>query len=726
MSDIRFGRRARTTAVVGVAALSVLLTGCGGTRMSDEAIVEAAGAAQQAQAGGAVTDGLGAVPGVDPGTGAAPDAPGAVGTDPGTVAPGATTGGPTTGGGSTNAGGGKNNAGGSTNAGGATTGGGQASGGQAAGPVTRKSVIKLGAVGTFSGPVGGLVKDTVTGIRVWAQAVNAAGGINGHPVEILVGDDGGDPARFNSILQQFVEQQGVQAFLYTTLGFAPNGNNKYLDSKKIFTFAHEGGLEVPYKNPYVLTPAPAGLTYADVMVLSFGAGIGAKGGVKLASFACSDFGLCDNFDKRWSDKNVLDKAGFSLVARGRPSLTQPDYTSQCLAAKQAGAEAIIVALDGAAIRRFASDCARQNYRPKLSSADLVITKDLPGDKNVDGLVIGTKMAPFTNTGVAGIKEMHTAFARFAPGQVITGGISYGWLIGEFFAAAAKNLPDKQTLKDIEEGIYSIKNNNLKGMTFPITMTRGKAMDRQLCYGVAVVAGDKFATGSGKSFTCAKNGKPLSNPDDYSSQMGAAAGAVEQASPTRAALQASTPAAAPAAPATQQQAWLPELNPIVGVVPARARVATSAPARNATAGATATGQAAADTCPPDRVAGLSYLLDALQTGSSAGPSILYGIALAVLGTPLPEPLGQYQGQLLAESAKFAEQMSKDGPQAIQDFRSVIEPLAAYNEQANGFIDAGAEALDGIAKDYGQFIQPGDRSLQQLAASFREAKATNTPC
>jgi ABC-type branched-subunit amino acid transport system substrate-binding protein len=688
--------------------------------MSDEAIEKAANVGQSAQVA-AVPDASGAIPGaVDPSGAVAPTdttaavAPGTAATTPGSTA---------TAGAGTTATGGASGTKGSGSA--AAVAGNTGVAGAAAGPVTKKSVIKLGSVGTFSGPVGGLVKDTVTGIRAWAASVNAAGGINGHPVEVLVGDDGGDPARFNSIVQQFVEQQGVVAFLYTTLGFAPNGNNKYLDSKHIFTFATEGGLEVPYTDPYVLTPAPSGLTYADVMVLSFGAGMNAKGGVKMASFACSDFGLCDNFDKRWSDPNVLKKAGFTLVARGRPSLTQPDYTSQCLAAKQAGAEAIEIALDGAAIRRFASDCARQNYHPKLSSADLVITKDLPGDKNVDGLIIGTKMAPFTDARVPGIAKMLQAFTRFAPGQTPTGGMSYGWLIGNFFQAAAKNLPDNPTLNDVADGVYSIKSNNLDGMTYPITMTRGKPMARQLCYGTALVAGDKFATAPGKSFSCANGGKPMSSPDDYAGVAGSAAGSAQpgdviQGAATRAALRASAPAAAPL---QAPDAWLPQLKePVAGVIPAQPRPA-AVPAQPASRTRSA---ADATSCPPARAAGFSYLLDAFQTGSAAGPGVFYGIALAVLGTPAPAPFDQYQGQLLGQSAQFVEKFSHDTPAGIQAARTYFEPFAVYNNYGNAFIDAGASALDSSATNYGAFLQPGDTSMHQLADSFRDAEATQTPC
>lgn len=491
-------------AVIGLLALSLSLSACGGTRQSDEAIQAAAGVgrtvpvdagpgAPAAQA--ATTSGAAA---------SAPVAPGALGTTGG-AAPGVA---------SAPQGTAANTAPTAAQAKPAPTAKGPGAPATAAGPVTPKSLIKLGSVGTFSGPVGGLVKDTVTGIRIWAQAVNAAGGVNGHPVAIQVGDDAGDPARFNSIVQQFVEKDGVLAFLFNTLAFAPNGNNKYLTSKKIYTFSETGSLELTYQNPYVLTPSPSGLSYADAMILAFSNGIGAKGGVKLAAYACSDFSLCDNFDNRWSNPEVLRKAGFDLVARGRPSLTQPDYTSQCLAAKQAGATAIIVALDGAAIRRFAGDCARQSYRPVLSSADLVITNDLLGDKNVDGLVVGGKMVPFPSTSAPGMKEAHAAFARFAPGQIVTGGYAYGWLVGEFFAQAAKNLPDNPTYADLEKGLGAIKNNDMKGMTYPITITPGKVMDRQLCFGTTIIKGGKFVPAPGPALRCAKGGKPMAHADDY--------------------------------------------------------------------------------------------------------------------------------------------------------------------------------------------------------------------
>ncbi|MGQ0845750.1 MAG: ABC transporter substrate-binding protein [Sporichthyaceae bacterium] len=695
MSNSAIARgRARTwrTAAVGAVVLALTLSACGGTRVSDEAIQAAAGVGAGAQAAGApvgvaaaptTTDAVAApdatttdtatsdasAPAPAAGTAAAAPVAGTAKSTKAAATTGAAKATKTTGGVKQPAAATKANAAAAPAA------------AAAAGPAS-KSVIKLGAVGTFSGPVGGLVKDTITGIRAWGQAVNASGGVNGHPVQILVGDDGGDPARFNSILQQFVEKEGVIALLYTTLGFAPNGNNKYLDSKKIFTFSTEGGLETSYGNPYVLTATPAGLTNADSMMLSFGKGVGAAGkNMKIATFACSDFGLCDNFDKRWSTPEVLKTAGFQQVVRGRPSLTQPDYTTQCLAAKQAGAEAILMALDGAAIRRLAGDCARQNYRPKLGTADLVVTGDLPGDKNVDGLFIGTKMAPFSDTRIQGVKEAHAAFGRFAPGQKITGGMTNGWIIGEFFAQAGKNLPDKPTPADVADGIYAIENNNLKGMTYPITMTKGQPVARQLCYGVAVIEGDGFGVAPGPSLYCEKKGQKLNSLSDY------------------------TVAPAAALPASFGGGrMLPMLAP-------RRIEAPAAPASS---------------CGPARAAGFSYFLDAFQTGTAAGPGVFYGAALAALGVPLPDPLGSAQRDFLKQGGDAVVTFSKDTPAAIAESRQYFEPFAVYNDYGNAFIETFANSLDAGADTFGPFVQPGDRSMREVASSARDAKVEKSTC
>jgi ABC-type branched-subunit amino acid transport system substrate-binding protein len=644
-----------------VLAVALLVSGCGGTRESHEAVERAAGLGAQQQL-------------------AAPDAAALGTTGSAAAAPGATAAAENT---TTATGGGASAKRGPAAA---STPGAQA--GQTAqstgsaptraaapGPAT-KSTVRLGVVGTFTGPVGALVKDSVTGIRVWSQWVNAHGGVNGHPVELLVGDDGGDPARFITIEQQFVEQKGVVAFVYATLGLAPNGNNKYLESKKILTFGTDGGLELQYTDPWVLSPMPAGLTNGDSILLALGDIARPLNKVKFGSFACSDFAICDNFFKSWTYPGGLKRAGFQLVVQGRPSITQPDFTSQCLSAKQAGAEVVMLSMDTASLRRFAGDCARQNYHPIFGTADVLAPNTLAADPNVDGLIVATKMAPWVDTSVPGIAELHEAFAQFQPGTEVSGGNSNGWIAGKLFEAAGASLPDSVTPAAIADGLYQVKHNDLGGLTYPITMTRGQPMQRQLCYGAVVVKGGKFTKTDGKALRCPANGGAGMAGNQNSTAAGASAPA-------------------------------PEVAPNLAIA-ARPTVI------------------AEPDCGPARVAGLSYFLDAIQTGASAGPGVFYGAALAVLGTPLPEPLAGPQGQFLAGSGSAVEQFAQDGPAAIQQIRGVVAPLSAGNESGNALIEAGATGMDTAAVDFGPLLQPGDTSLHQLAAATRDAEAPTTAC
>ena len=70
--------------------------------------------------------------------------------------------------------------------------------------------------------------------------------------------------------------------------------------------------------------------------------------------------LCDIFDKGWNGPYAKE-LGFEIVYQARASLTQPDYTAECLSAQQAGADVIITAVDNNSYCASARSCARQNF-----------------------------------------------------------------------------------------------------------------------------------------------------------------------------------------------------------------------------------------------------------------------------------------------------------------------------------------------------------------------------
>jgi ABC-type branched-subunit amino acid transport system substrate-binding protein len=359
--------------------------------------------------------------------------------------------------------------------------------------------VAIGTVATLTGPVGAFVKDSIFSVSVWVKTANSKGGVNGHPVRHIVADDGGDPARYNASVRQLVEEQGVVAFIFNTLGFA-GGDLSYINQKRVPVVGHEGGTELGYASPMVFTPFPSGNEYAYTLIAGLSEVAVPAGKTKLGTIACSDVKLCDLFDKTWNSGAAKER-GFENVYRARASLTQPDFTAECISAQQAGAQTIIAALDNNSYLRLARSCARQNYKPIIGIADQLALPSLAADPVMEGDVIATKVAPWPGTDVPGVAELHQAFAAAAPGVEVNGAHAGAWVAAKVFELAARNLPDKPTAADVLNGLWSISNNNLNGLTFPLTFTRDQTSPRKSCWGVAVVQGGKFVAPKGGLLTC---------------------------------------------------------------------------------------------------------------------------------------------------------------------------------------------------------------------------------
>ncbi len=115
--------------------------------------------------------------------------------------------------------GGSSSAGGPSTAtpGGATPNGPGPSGAAAPGPgkaTVKKSEILFGSFGVEAGVLGVISGPAPPAIRAWIADVNSRGGLGGHPVRVIMVDDGGDPARAQAAVRQMVEKDSVIGFFY--------------------------------------------------------------------------------------------------------------------------------------------------------------------------------------------------------------------------------------------------------------------------------------------------------------------------------------------------------------------------------------------------------------------------------------------------------------------------------------------------------------------------------
>lgn len=69
--------------------------------------------------------------------------------------------------------------------------------------------VKIGAAGPFTGDLSKIGLDSLNAIKMAVDEFNQAGGVNGRLVEVVVGDDGADPAKGNVVADKFVSDPAV-------------------------------------------------------------------------------------------------------------------------------------------------------------------------------------------------------------------------------------------------------------------------------------------------------------------------------------------------------------------------------------------------------------------------------------------------------------------------------------------------------------------------------------
>lgn len=516
--------RPRRTRLLGAALCLVLLGGCGLQRDHADVVAAARLAAGVAQSAAAAPSGhspSAATPGPSPGA-AATDADSA-GPSTGSVAPtpGVPTSGratPTGGGGAadgsaaaTGAGAGPAaSAAGKVPTAGAKSGVGpstpapSAPGPNGAAPPTagRGEPIRIGGVGTLSGPAGALLRDANVAVQVWAQAINSRGGINGHPVEYILGDNGADPARHRALVQEFVEKRGVIAFVQNQEGLVGPSAAEYPTRKRVPVINTEGGDNYPYDSPMYFPTAPTGDELAFAMVAAFGQVAIPENKTKLGIVYC-EIAACKNFDRVWSSDRAK-KLGFTPVYRAMGSLAQPDYTSECLGARQAGVQMMAIGMDNNSIGRFAASCKRQGFTPLYGISSNTALPNVRQDPNLDGAVVGTHTFAWPATDTPARKEFHDLFTRFAPGVEINGSHAVGWTAAKAFeaAAAARIGPgDHPTSELVLQGLWTFNGNDLGGLTYPLRFTAEQPAKRRACWSVVRIRDSAWVAGSDGGVQC---------------------------------------------------------------------------------------------------------------------------------------------------------------------------------------------------------------------------------
>jgi branched-chain amino acid transport system substrate-binding protein len=210
----------------------------------------------------------------------------------------------------------------------------------AAGPAARPAAqqaepYRVGITAALTGPLADNYAPVYEAINVYVQRLNDQGGINGHPVQLLVEDDSGDGTKANSNATKLIQQEQVSLLLVTSVSatYGPILNIARAASTPVL-FASVCPREAfPPADPWVFCSGSYGALYDPAYAVQF---------IKEAAREAVSLGLVAQdipLSRTAMDyaAQVAGELGLAVVSRVTIPPTATDYTPFATQLQQAGA-----------------------------------------------------------------------------------------------------------------------------------------------------------------------------------------------------------------------------------------------------------------------------------------------------------------------------------------------------------------------------------------------------
>jgi branched-chain amino acid transport system substrate-binding protein len=339
------------------------------------------------------------------------------------------------------------------------------------------SVVNLGNVGDYSGVLGAIDAGAQESLQVWAAYTNAHGGLNGHPVHLFSADDGGDPSTSQSLVQQEVTQDHVIAFVGNIVPVTVQASLPYLEQQHIPVIGGDITSDYWFQSPVLFPQGTEVLATADGDIR---AAVG-RGDTKLGFLYCVEDPICTAGYNYEIKQGHAQADGADPVYSAGVSLTQPDFTAQCLAAKQAGANVLLLGGDAGSLQRLATDCHAQNYDPLYEALSIGVDAALQSDPLLNGMIASEATFPWMDAATPAQAAYQQAVKQYAPSLQESGSSSAEWTAGMLASAADQFLTATPTSAEFFQGLWTIKNNTIGGLAPPLTFNANGNATVATCY-----------------------------------------------------------------------------------------------------------------------------------------------------------------------------------------------------------------------------------------------------
>ncbi len=309
---------------------------------------------------------------------------------------------------------------------------------QAVNGVTANEIL-IGTVQDMSGPVVAFSKEVINGLRMHFDEANAAGGVAGRKIRLIVEDSGYDTKKGMMAAQKLVQSDHIFMAL-GTMGTAVAVTTLpiFLEAGVIHAFPNAASpLAYDPPSPLKFAHAPPYNGMGRVMMRFL---IKARAERKFCSLVQDDDFGQDlmrgiNAEATAQKINLLERTTYKRGAT--------DFSSQVARLKSAGCDSVLLGTTARETVATLAEARKLGYNPDFISSAAAFSAQVPklGGDAMEGLMaVGLNLPPDAAGPTEGMKKWFAAYkAKYGeePGQYASGAYaSAGWVLKGFEGAGA--------------------------------------------------------------------------------------------------------------------------------------------------------------------------------------------------------------------------------------------------------------------------------------------------
>jgi branched-chain amino acid transport system substrate-binding protein len=348
-----------------------------------------------------------------------------------------------------------------------------------------KSPITIGMAVGETGPSGSTQQFARPVAEAWAEYVNTElGGINGHPVTLVVKDTKSDGATVAAVVRELVEQENAVVLLSVDAASeSAYGEYTQQQSIPVIGVGYSPATWIALPNWFATsTTIPAVVQAQFVSAKEVGA-------TKWGVVSCIEVASCAASEPLWAPSAA--QVGLEFGGGIDASTTAPNYTAECLQLINEGVDYVQLSMAPAAGEKIAADCRRQGYDDWFGATA--------------GSVVASNFTD-PELRLAGALNGFPWFADAEPVQAFRGAMEAAgveqyqdptstatWAALELFRTAMADASDEPTRDEVFQAYYGLQDEDLDGMLpSGVTYTEGQPSPAINCFWVYTLEGGEFS------------------------------------------------------------------------------------------------------------------------------------------------------------------------------------------------------------------------------------------